>query len=107
MELSIKNKEENKLLKMQTLTCEVSFEKAIPSRKQIRDAICAATGVDPPLLVVSSIKGQFGAQKAIVVAHAYANKESLAVEKKHLLVRDGLIQKEAKKKKAAKAPQKK
>lgn len=106
MELSIKNKEENKLLSMQTLTCEVSFEKAVPSRKQLREAICAATGVDPALLVIAVVNSQFGAQKAVVTAHAYANKEALAVEKKHLLVRDGLIQKEEKKKAAKAAPKK-
>lgn len=107
MELSIKNKEENKLLSMQTLTCEVSYEKAMPSRKQMREAICAASGVDPSLLVIESIKGQFGTQKAIIKAHAYASKEALGVEKKHLLVRDGLIAKEEKKKAAKAAPAKK
>lgn len=107
MELSIKNKEENKLLSMQTLTCEVSFDKAVPSRKQIREAVCAASGVDPSLLVIDTITGQFGTQKAIVKAHAYASKEALAVEKKHLLVRDGLVQKEEKKKAAKAAPAKK
>ncbi|VVC01806.1 30S ribosomal protein S24e [uncultured archaeon] len=106
MELAIKNKEENKLLGLQTLTCEVSYEKAVPSRKQIREAICAASGVDPSLLVIASVNGEFGSQKALVIARAYATKEALAVEKKHLLVRDGLAQEEEKKKEA-KAPAKK
>ena len=59
------------------------------------------------LLVIAVVDSQFGMQKAIVTAHAYANKEALAVEKKHLLIRDGLAQKEEKKKAAKAAPAKK
>ena len=106
MELAIKNKVENKMLGRQTLTCEIGFEKAVPSRKEIREAICTASGVDPNLLVIVSVNSQFGTKRATATAHAYANKEAMAVEGKHLLIRDGMAEKKKKVAKA-KAPPKK
>lgn len=100
MELLIKEKKENHLLNRQELTCEISYDKAMPGRKQIREAVCAASGVAPELLVIVSAKGAFGSNKAVVSAHAYKSKEAMSVERKYLLVRDGLVEKE---KKAAKA----
>ena len=72
-------------------------------RKEIRDAIGSAVGTDPSLLVIVSITGSFGTRKAAVLAHQYADKAAFGVAKKHLLIRDGLMQKEAKKAKAAPA----
>ena len=99
MDLKITDKKENASLNRTELACEVSFDKAMPSRKQLREAICAATGVAPELLVIVSAKGRFGASSALVLARAYKSKEALSVERKYLLVRDGLAEKE---KKAAK-----
>lgn len=106
MELTVKDKHENKALGRTEMTCELSFEKAMPARKQMREAICAATGVAPELLVLISAKGAFGTNKAIVLAHAYKDKAMAGVERKYLLVRDGLAEKEKKQAKA-KAPAKK
>ena len=104
MQVNVKDKKENKSLSRQEITCEISFEKAKPSRKDLREAICTATGIAPELLVIVSSKGGFGQRGGTVLVHAYANKEALAVEKKHLLVRDGMMEK---KKKAAKTVAKK
>jgi ribosomal protein S24E len=106
MDLKITNKTENKALGRTEMACELSFEKAMPSRKQIREAICAATGVAPELLIVVSAKGQFGTNGAKVLAHAYKDANAMNAERKYLLVRDGLAEKE-KKQAAAKAPAKK
>jgi ribosomal protein S24E len=100
MELTIKGKTENKALGRQSIECDLSFDKAMPSRKEIREAICAAIGADPALLVIVSAKGSFGTNTAKVIAHAYKDKAALSVERSYLLVRDGLAEK---KKKAAKA----
>ena len=104
MQVNIKDKKENKSLSRQEITCGISFEKAKPSRKDIREAICTATGIAPELMVIVSSMGSFGERSGTVLVHAYASKEALAVEKKHLLVRDGLMEK---KKKAAKTVAKK
>ncbi|MCX6769917.1 MAG: hypothetical protein NT051_04535 [Candidatus Micrarchaeota archaeon] len=93
MELTIKQKAENKSLGRQQLTCELTYDKAMPSRKEIREAICAATGADASLLVIVSAKGGFGSNKAAVLANLYNNKQAFTLEQKHLLVRDGLIEK--------------
>jgi len=103
MQVTVKDKSENKSLGRQEITCEISFEKAMPSRKDLREAICTATGISPDLLVIVSSKGGFGTKSGIVQAHAYADKKALGVEKKHLLVRDGMIEKPKKAAKAAKA----
>lgn len=107
MDIEIKGKKENKLIGRQELSCSVGFEKEIPSRKNVRDALCAALGVAPELLVVKSIKGKFGAKNAHIVAHVYKDKTGAAMEAKYLLVRDGLAQKAEKKKVEKKAPAKK
>lgn len=101
MELLLKSKQENKALGRQDLTCGLSFDKAMPSRKEIREALCASVGADPSLLVIVSAKGSFGSKQAVVLARLYKDKEAMKVERKHLLVRDALAQKEGKK--AAKA----
>ena len=106
MDLAVKNKKENKSLQREELTCEVGFEKAMPSRKQLREAICAATGVPPEFLVIVSAKGSYGTNKAIILANAYKSKEAMGVERKYLLVRDGLMEKQQKQAKKS-APSKK
>lgn len=107
MELAITDKKENKSLGRTEVTASISFDKAMPSRKEIRDALCAATGSPADQLVIISAKGSFGTRSATVVAHTYAGKEGVKLEKKYLLIRDGLAQKEEKKKAEKKAPAKK
>ena len=96
MQVNVKDKKENKSLSRQEITCEISFEKAKPSRKDLREAICTATGITPELMVIVSSKGGFGQRSGTVLVHAYANKEALSVEKKYLLVRDGMMEKKKK-----------
>ena len=107
MELAITGKNENEALQRTELSCTVSYEKAVPGRKELREAICAATGADPSLLVIVSVLGSFGTQKAVVQARIYRSKEALSVESRHLLVRDGLAEKKKKEGKKAAAPAKK
>jgi len=106
MQVNVKDKKENKSLSRQEITCEIAFEKAKPSRKDLREAICTATGISPELLVIVSSKGGFGERHGIVLVHAYANKEALSVEKKYLLVRDGMMEKKKKADKKAAAKKK-
>ena len=106
MQVTVKDKLENKALGRQEITCAISFEKAKPSRKDLREAICTATGISPELMVIVSSKGGFGERSGIVLVHAYANKEALSVEKRHLLVRDGMMEKKKKVDKKAAAKKK-
>ncbi|VVB58721.1 30S ribosomal protein S24e [Candidatus Anstonella stagnisolia] len=107
MDIEIKGKKENKIIGRQELSCTVGFEKEIPSRKSVRDALCAALGVAPELLIVKSIKGKYGTKNANIIAHVYKDKAGASIESRYLLVRDGLAQKAEKKKAEKKAPAKK
>ena len=106
MQVNIKDKKENKSLGRQEIACEISFEKAKPSRKDLREAICTATGISPELMVIVSSKGGFGERSGTVLVHAYADKKALSVEKKYLLVRDGMMEKKKKEGKKAAAKKK-
>ncbi len=103
MELTTKEKKENAALNRTEMSFDISFDKAMPGRKQAREAICAATGVAPELLVIVSMQGGFGTNRAVVLAHAYKDKSALSMAGKHLLVRDGMAEKEKKAAKAAPA----
>lgn len=107
MDIEIREKSENKLLARQQIKCGVSFEKQLPSRKEVRDALCTAMGVSADVLVIQSIKGKFGTKSATVLAHIYKDKEAANAASLHLRVRDGLAQKKEKKKAEKKAPAKK
>jgi len=107
MDLTVKSKRENPALSRQEMECVVSFDKAVPSRKQLREAIAAATGADQQLLVIVSVGTEYGSKEAFVSARLYASKGALAIERRHLLVRDGLAEKKAKGGKKAAAPAKK
>ncbi|GEM_PF-1150458 len=99
MELSINNKSDNNSLNRQEIDCTVSFDKQMPSRKKLRQEIASAAGVDEKLLIIVSAQGAYGTNTAKVIAHIYKDKESmLATEKEHLLMRDGLIEKQEPKK---------
>ncbi|MCX8174735.1 MAG: hypothetical protein N3E51_00825 [Candidatus Micrarchaeota archaeon] len=99
MEISIEKKRENKSLQRDEFSFIVSFDKAVPSRKAVREAICASLGVPQENLLIISIEGGFGQKKARVIAHAYKSKEAMKIERRHLLVRDGLAEKKKKEEK--------
>ncbi|MEM4348486.1 MAG: hypothetical protein QXN37_02860 [Candidatus Anstonellaceae archaeon] len=100
MEVTISHRRENRSLDRTELLCDVSFDKAVPSRKELREAIVASVGCDPSCLIIVSVKGRFGCHTAKVRAHIYKTKEALlATERHHLLVRDGLAEKKKEDKK--------
>jgi len=107
MDIEIREKKENKLLGRQQVSCKISFEKQLPSRKEVREALCAALGVAPEVLVVQSVRGGFGVKSAKAIVHVYKDAQAAKAASRHLLVRDGLEQKKEKKKAEKKAPAKK
>ncbi len=107
MELNITERKDNASLSRTEVQATISFEKAMPPRKEIREALCSALGSDPSCVVVISAMGSFGTKQAEVRANVYKTAQAAAIEGKHLRVRDALIAKEDKKKAAKKAPAKK
>ena len=89
MELKIKKKTDNKLLKRQEIEFTVSHKTgATPSRLSVRDNIAAKTGSKPELVVIPQLNTRYGAGESRGVAHAYkSEKQKLAVEPKYVLKR--------------------
>jgi small subunit ribosomal protein S24e len=86
--MQILKKEENALLGRTEVEAELAFEGATPSRQKVLTTVAAAVKVKPELIVLVSIKGNYGQQSATVTAHAYKNREQLEkVEGKHLVKR--------------------
>ena len=106
MELLIENKKEEPLLRRSVVGFKVNFEKMTPSRKEIREELVRKLGVSEKLLVIAQVSTQFGTHTALGVARVYNTDADMTVERRHLLVRDNLAQKVAKKAQV-KAPAKK
>lgn len=103
MQTEIISKTENKLLGRVEIDAVVSFEGKTPGRKEIRESVSTKIGLNPDLTVLRKVESQFGVNTIHIMAHSYANKETLMkTEPKHLLVRDGFAAKEEKVKAVAK-----
>ena len=102
MDISIDSKKENALLGRREVGFSVSFSGAIPSREQVRQALSSALLVQPAArIVVVKLDSKYGSHALKGFAYAYESEENAKSAKKHLLVRDKIIEKEEKKKKAA------
>ena len=85
MELKVINKKEEPLLSRIKVEAEIAFEKATPSRAEIKSQVAKDVGKDEKLVVVKSIYTTYGLKKAKNVSYVYENEDSLKrieVEKK-------------------------
>jgi ribosomal protein S24E len=104
MNVNILSTTENKLLERKEVQAEVSFDAATPKRAELKTAVSHKIGANPELVVIRSVSGMFGRKTVKVIVHAYSKKETLvATEPVHIKVREGLMPKPEKKKKAAPA----
>lgn len=108
MNVSLISTSENRLLERKEVQAEVSFDGATPKRSQLKDAVCQKIAANPELAVLRKVASSFGRKAVKVVLHAYSAKEKMmATEPVHIKVREGLMPKPEKKKKAAPATKKK
>lgn len=108
MNVNIISTNENKLLDRKEIEAEVSFDAATPKRGQLKEAVGHKIGANPELMVLRKVVSSFGRHTVTVTAYAYPSKELLmATEPTYVKVREGMMQKPEKKKKAAPAPKKK
>ena len=85
MELKIINKNEQPLLARTKVEADVIFEKATPSREEIKNRLARDLGKDGKLIVVKAIYTTRGLKKAKNISYVYENEEALKrieVEKK-------------------------
>jgi ribosomal protein S24E len=106
MNVEIISSKDNQLMGRKEVEATVFFDAATPKRAELKSAIGGKIAANPDLMVVRKVTPSFGSKSVRVVSYVYATKESLmGVEPKHIKVREGLMQKEEKKK--APAPAKK
>lgn len=107
MNVEILSSKDNQLLSRKEVEASVTFDASTPKRAELKQAIGGKIAANPDLMVVRKVSASFGAKSVKVLAYVYPSKESLmSIEPKHIKVREGLMQKEEKKKAPA-APAKK
>ena len=77
MELEIKNKYENKLLKRAEIDAILKFDAATPSNDEVKTKLSAQLGGDKSLVVVDHIYTTFGTHEAKVIAKIYDDKGTM------------------------------
>lgn len=99
MDLKILSKKEEPLLSRTKIEAEASFDKATPSKSEIRNALAKSLGRDEKLIVVKGLYTGYGVRKAKNVSYAYENEEVMkSIEPKE---NKGAAKGEAKEQKAA------
>jgi ribosomal protein S24E len=105
MKVDIKEKKENALLGRAEVDAVISFPGPTPSTQQMRDLIVQKLGCMPELLVLKNTVSHFGIKEVKIRANIYKTAEQMKkAEQNHVLVRNKLAEKKAKKPKAKKAP---
>src|SRR3989338_1968148 len=75
MDLKILIKKEEPLLSRTIIEAEVSFDKATPSKSEIKSALAKSLGRDEKLIVVKGLYSGYGIRKAKNVSYVYENEE--------------------------------
>ena len=75
MDLKILSKKEEPLLSRTKIEAEVSFDKATPSKSEIKNALAKSLGRDEKLIVVKGLYAGYKVRKAKNVSYAYENEE--------------------------------
>jgi len=90
MKIKLTKNHEEKLLSRHKIEADLEFEKGVPPRKEVLEAIAKLVTVEPDLVVVKNIKVAFGTHKAKVLAYSYKTKEDRnRIEEKKMLVKIG------------------
>ena len=101
MDLKLGKESENKLLGRKEISFTMSHKGKTPTVDEAKVAICKKLNLSPDLTVVVSINPIYGSTESEILAHSYATKEAMSVEKKHLFAR---AEKKAAKSAKAEAP---
>jgi len=98
MELKQLYMKDDALISRKEYIFQVEFDKATPSRFEIRDRISKAVSAEPDMLVVRRIDVNFGERKALVLAYVYSDKKIMKqLERQSMLEKNGLAEKPAEK----------
>ncbi len=99
--IKVVEKKENKLLGREEVFFEINFkESSTPRREDVRSKLIATINSKPGLTIILPLKTSFGRTIALGAAHVYKDEKQMRrVCLHYLLVRSGLAEKKAKKKK--------
>lgn len=102
MELEIVQKRENPLLKRVEVRFRVSHPNASsPKRDELRQELAKALHATKDIVILNFLRSDFGRNASRGYAKVYKAKEdALRIERKHILVRNGLLAAEVKAEKA-------
>lgn len=108
MQLEVLAKKENPLLKRVEITFKAIHKaEPTPTRDALRAFLAKELKATKDIVVIDSLASTFGRYETLGYAKVYTSKEeALAVERKHILVRNKLIEVEVKEKEAAPKPEK-
>jgi small subunit ribosomal protein S24e len=88
MELSVKDKKENALLKRTEVRFTVGFDGATPGRKEVKEKLCAALKANPALTVIDVLKQGYGSKELEGYAKVYSDADAMSAEQPHALLRE-------------------
>lgn len=77
MNLTITDQKEEPLLSRKEIIAEITFDKATPSKEEVKKAIAAQLKADESLIVVKNIYTEFGTPKAKSRAYIYSSKKDM------------------------------
>ena len=107
MDVSVKDKKENKVLRRAEVRFSVEFEGATPSRAQVKEKLCAALNARPELCVIDELRQAFGEKALYGYAKVYSSPEAVGAELSHVLLREKGEKKAKKEKKQVQKAEKK
>lgn len=92
MDIEIQKQTKVPLLRRERITGYVHFEEVTPSRLNIKKALAAKIKAPEEHVVVRHIYQKYGARKAKVIAHVYADEVVMKeLEPQKLLEKNGLV----------------
>jgi ribosomal protein S24E len=77
MQLKITEKREEELLSRTAIKAHIIFDKATPSKEEIKKALVSELKADENLLVVKDAYTSFGSSEADINAYVYTSKEEM------------------------------
>ncbi|VVB66672.1 30S ribosomal protein S24e [Candidatus Gugararchaeum adminiculabundum] len=80
MDIEIKNEKENKALERKEVTFLVKYDKATPSRDEVRAALAPKVRSKQELIVIDFMYPSYGTRSANGSAKVYANEAAMKIE---------------------------
>ncbi|MEM4295781.1 MAG: hypothetical protein QXS91_03170 [Candidatus Anstonellales archaeon] len=92
MKINIITKNDNNAIGREEYIADLHFDKATPTRAEIKSAIISAIGKDPELTIIKKIEQRAGLRAIRVTFYVYADKEVLKrVEPVYIQKREGFL----------------